>query len=130
MSIKVLKLHHANMRLQTPDQARDFYGRVLGLAPDPTFAFDPTRPNFWWNIAETGTQFHTPCAANPDGSPSSEMGIQHVALMVEDILEAKRTFDHEGIAYREAQIPGRGLQVFIHDPAGNMLEFFEQPKGA
>ncbi|MDE3074032.1 MAG: hypothetical protein KGJ86_01265 [Chloroflexota bacterium] len=51
-----------------------------------------------------------------------------MALMVEDIEEAKRTFQAEGIQYAEQQIPGRGPQLFITDPAGNMLEFMEPPR--
>ncbi|MDE3074033.1 MAG: hypothetical protein KGJ86_01270 [Chloroflexota bacterium] len=45
MPIKVLGIHHANLRLQAPEQAMDFYGRVLGLERDPSLVYDPERPN-------------------------------------------------------------------------------------
>jgi hypothetical protein len=47
--------------------------------------------------------------------------------MVEDIQETKRTFEAEGISYRESKAPGRALQIFVQDPAGNQLEFFQPP---
>jgi glyoxylase I family protein len=118
MSIKVIGLHHANVHLHDPEQSQDFYGRVLGMDADPKPEFSPERPNFWWQVGASGCQIHTPSSG---GSGS------HFALMVEDIQETKRTFEAEGISYRESKAPGRALQIFVQDPAGNQLEFFQPP---
>ena len=118
MSIKVIGLHHANVHLQTPEQTRDFYGRVLGMDADDKPEFPSDRPNFWWQTGN-GCQIHTPSHGGGSGS--------HFALMVEDIEEVKRVFDAEGITYREGKAAGRALQVFAHDPAGNQVEFFQPP---
>jgi glyoxylase I family protein len=118
MAIKVIGLQHVNVHLDNPEQNRDFYGRVLGLQSDPKFPFDPERPNYWWQVGDC--QIHTPCGGS--GGTGS-----HFALMVEDIEEAKRTFEAEGIPYREQKAPGRALQIFIKDPAGNQIEFFQPP---
>src|SRR4051794_24968808 len=114
MSIKVIGLHHANVHLQNPEQARDFYGRVLGMEADPKPVFE--RPNFWWQVGDSGCQIHTPSAGG-NGT--------HFALMVEDIQEAKRTLEAEGIAFRESKAAGRAMQLFIQDPAGNQIELFQ-----
>jgi len=120
MSIKVIGLHHANVHLQNPEQTRDFYGRILGMEPDPKPEFQADRPNFWWQTGN-GCQIHTPSSGGGAGAGT------HDALMVEDIEEVKRTFDAEGITYREGKASGRALQVFAQDPAGNQVEFFQPP---
>jgi catechol 2,3-dioxygenase-like lactoylglutathione lyase family enzyme len=117
MTIKVVGLHHANIRLQRPDQAESFYGRILGLERDPALEFDPASPSFWWNLGTSGIQFHTPCGRDP--------GINHLALLVEDILEAKRTLDAAGITYIESVNDARGIQLRTMDPAGNQIDLLE-----
>lgn len=123
MAIKILGLHHANVHLQNAEQARDFYGRILGLESDPKLKFNPERPNYWWNLGQQGTQIHSP-AFSADGQGANA---NHFALLVEDLEETKRTFTAEGIAYREQSQPGRATQIFVQDPAGNTLEFFQPP---
>ncbi|HUZ76821.1 MAG TPA: VOC family protein [Chloroflexota bacterium] len=120
MAIRVLKLHHANIRLQTQEQAADFYGRVLGLQRDPSMPFEQRRV-IWWNTAD-GSQLHTPIGEAVNTMPSGQPIGDHFALAVEDVEEAKRTLQAEGIAFDEQVLPGRGLQLFVHDPAGNLVE--------
>jgi len=43
MGIKVTGLQHANIRLQTKEQAEDFYGRILGLERDPGMPWNDER---------------------------------------------------------------------------------------
>jgi catechol 2,3-dioxygenase-like lactoylglutathione lyase family enzyme len=117
MGIKVLGLHHANVHLGSAAEAADFYGRILGMTADPTPEFPPDRPNFWWQAGQC--QIHTPSHGRGSGS--------HFALLVEDIEETKRTLEAEGIPYREQKAPGRALQVFVTDPAGNQIELFQPP---
>ncbi|HLY67175.1 MAG TPA: glyoxalase superfamily protein [Chloroflexota bacterium] len=119
MGIKVIGLHHTNVHLETPEQSRDFYGRILGMEADSKPEFSTERPNFWWQVGRSGAQIHTPSHGGGGGS--------HFALMVEDIDETKRTLDAEGIAYREQKAAGRALQIFIQDPAGNQIELFQPP---
>jgi glyoxylase I family protein len=117
MSIKVLGLHHANVHLTSPEQTKDFYGRILGMEADPTPEFPADRPNFWWQAGNC--QIHTPSHGFGSGN--------HFALMVEDIEEVRRVFKREGIEFREAKAPRRALQVFVQDPAGNQIELFQPP---
>jgi len=123
MAIKILGLHHANVHMQHPDQARDFYGRILGLGRDPKQQYNDQMPNFWWQLGDQGTQIHSPCYAGDGQGPNAN----HFALMVEDIEETCRTFKAEGISYREQKNPGRAKQIFVQDPNGNTLEFFQPP---
>ena len=124
MAIKVTGLQHANIRLQTPGQAEDFYGRVLGLERDPRMPWSEERRLMWWNIAN-GAQLHTPIGERVNATPSGRPIGPHFALAVEDVEEAKRTLEAEGIRYDEQTLPGRGLQLFVSDPAGNLVELFQ-----
>ena len=124
MPIRVKKLHHANVRLQTVEQAEDFYGRVLGLERDPSMPWSEERRIMWWNVGE-GEQLHTPIGERVNTTPSGRQIGGHFALGVEDVQEAKRTLDAEGIPYDEQTLPGRGLQLFLNDPAGNLVELFQ-----
>jgi catechol 2,3-dioxygenase-like lactoylglutathione lyase family enzyme len=124
MGIKVKTLHHTNIRVQTVDQAREFYGRVLGLEADPSMPWSDERRLIWWNVG-TGNQIHMPVGERVNTTPSGRPIGPHFALGVEDIEEAKRTLDAEGIDYDQQVLPGRGLQLFVNDPAGNLVELFQ-----
>jgi len=92
VGIKVKAMHHANVRLQTPDQAEDFYGRVLGLQRDPSMPWSDERRLMWWNIPG-GAQIHTPIGERVNQTPSGRPIGAHFALAVDDIQEAKRTLE-------------------------------------
>ena len=64
----------------------------------------------------------TPLATALDAARNA--GFDAVELRRTDF---KRCFDAEGVKYRESKAPGRALQVFAQDPAGNQLEFFQPP---
>ena len=124
MAIKIVGLQHANIRLQTQEQAQDFYGRILGLERDPGMPWSEERRLIWWNLGKNG-QLHTPIGERVNSTPSGRPIGSHFALAVADVQEAKRTLDAEGIQYDEQTLPGRGLQLFVNDPAGNLVELFQ-----
>ena len=126
MPIKVRRVGHVNVRLPSADQARDFYGRILGLEQDPTMPFTPERGLMWWNIAG-GKQIHTPIGDKVNQTPSGRAIVQHFALEVESIDEVKRVLEAEGISYDEQVLPGRtARQLFLNDPAGNLVELYQE----
>lgn len=124
MGIQVTGMQHCNVRLQTREEAEDFYGRVLGLEKDPGMPWSEDRRLIWWNLGQHG-QLHTPIGDRVNTTPSGQPIGPHFALAVRDIEEAKRTLDAEGIPYDQQTMAGRNLQLFVHDPAGNLVELFE-----
>lgn len=123
MAIKVLRLHHANVRLPdaTEDQTRDFYGRILGLTPDPNFHV----PNvFHWQAGE-GTEVHMKWGETPTRLKNGEVLPHHFALLVEDLGEAKRWLAEQKVQYWEADVADASHEIFITDPAGNVVELYE-----
>jgi catechol 2,3-dioxygenase-like lactoylglutathione lyase family enzyme len=125
VSIQVTGMQHCNVRLETKEQAEDFYGRILGLERDPSMPWSDERRLIWWNLG-THSQLHTPIGERVNSTPSGRPIGPHFALAVKDIEEAKRTLEAEGISFDEQVLPGRSLQIFINDPAGNLVEHFQE----
>jgi catechol 2,3-dioxygenase-like lactoylglutathione lyase family enzyme len=136
MPIKVLELHHHGIRIGTSDeaveQARQFYGEVLGLEADPGRPTIPGIPGFWLYVGNDqhtaqihlmGAEGMSPMARSAKEDPT----IPHVALAVEDIQEAKRELDQRGIWYWQIQglVGQYSDQVFVRDPFGNVIELHQ-----
>jgi class 3 adenylate cyclase len=129
MSIRVLGLHHHAVRVAPSpheiDRARDFYADVLGLAVDPARVSNSGTPGHWLYAGELG-QIHLIGASgrrgdDPHGIDSTE---PHVALAVADLAEARAELERRGIPFRVSGA-ARGpqyMQIFLRDPAGNLLE--------
>src|SRR5438034_11650616 len=133
MAIKVVELHHHGIRIGPSaaelTQAFAFYHDVLGLDPDPGRPHIPTIDGYWMDVGGTaqihlmGVDGQSRFAQGPDKDPSRP----HVALAVPDIQEARRELDRLGASYwvSEGVVGSRSQQIFLHDPAGNMIELHE-----
>src|SRR3989442_13024950 len=62
----------------------------------------------------------------PQG-PGKDPSLPHVALAVPDIQEARKELDRLGASYwvSEGVVGPRSQQIFLPDPAGNMIELHE-----
>jgi len=136
MPIKVLELHHHGIRIGTTpsevESGRRFYTDVLGLQPDPERPTLPGVPGFWMFV---GNDSHTssihlmgavgisPLARSAKEDPT----LPHVALAVEDIQEAKRELERQGIWFWQIQglVGDDSDQVFVEDPFGNIIELHQ-----
>jgi catechol 2,3-dioxygenase-like lactoylglutathione lyase family enzyme len=136
MPIKVLELHHHGIRIGTSDaaveQARQFYGEVLGLEADSGRPTIPGIPGFWLYVGSDqhtaqihlmGAEGMSPMARSAKEDPT----IPHVALAVEDIQEARRELDQRGIWYWQIQglVGQYSDQIFVRDPFGNVIELHQ-----
>src|SRR5207248_1016872 len=134
--IKIIELHHHGIRIgKTPeelDKARHFYTDVLGLQADPKRPALPGVPGFWMFVGnESNTaSIHlmgavgiSPLARSAREDPS----LPHVALAVEDIQEAKRELEAQGIWFWQIQglVGENSDQVFVEDPFGNIIELHQ-----
>jgi class 3 adenylate cyclase len=129
MTIRVIGLHHHAVRVAPSpheiDRARDFYAEILGLATDPARLSNSGTPGHWLYAGEHG-QIHL-IGANgrrgddPQGIDNTE---PHVALAVADLAEARAELKRRGIPFRVCGA-ARGvefMQLFLRDPAGNLIE--------
>ena len=133
MAIRVLELHHHGIRVgpteADADKALAFYRDVLGLSPDPGRPFIPTITGYWMDVGGKaqihlmGVNGQSKFAKGPGKDPSSP----HVALAVADVQEARRELDRLGVEYWVAEgiVGPQSQQIFMHDPAGNMIELHQ-----
>lgn len=120
----IVKLHHVqvNIPAASAEEARRFYGQVLGLEemPRPASLSNAGRNGAWFRVGDDG-EFHV--FFNPQPEFSAEDSSQHPAFIVEDLM-ALRTRLEAAQAPLEDAIPIGGRQrFFARDPGGNRLEF-------
>lgn len=123
--IKVRKLLHASINVANEyEGAKDFYGRILGLPVDPKRPDISGIPGQWLNVGSN--QIHVIAREQAlhglQGGRAYDIAGPHIALAVEDLDEAKRVLEQEGYGVFETRIVGGIRQVFVHDPAGNLIE--------
>ena len=131
MAIKVLELHHHGVRVnpERTHEALAFYQDVLGLSPDPGRPGIPGIPGYWMDVGGhaqihlMGVSGLSPLAKGEGRDPAAP----HVALAVRDIQEAKRELDRLGVHFWTLEsVTGPEVeQVFLQDPAGNMIELHQ-----
>ena len=125
MKINFRRLDHVQLCIPpgAEEQAREFYGGVLGLEEVEKPA--PLRKNggMWFRIADL--QLHI--GVEPPAGPSKH----HPAFEVEDARAVKAYLDGRGVRTRE-ETPVEGVTRFsLFDPFGNRIELLERtpPRG-
>jgi catechol 2,3-dioxygenase-like lactoylglutathione lyase family enzyme len=117
-------VNHVSVVARDLSESTRFYVEVLGLKPIPTpdFGF----PVQW--LEAGGQQLHLFVRA--DEPPTSA----HLAFEVDDIVAVYEQARELGIldrtfGYAIAELPGGEAQLYIRDPAGNLVEL-DHPDGA
>ena len=115
-AVKPLAVHHVSINVGDVPAALDFYTGVLGL----TVRKD--RPELgiggaWLDAG--GQQLHL---IESDSKPAPG---QHFAILVEDLPATVSELRTKGVEVGEPMSVGTGLQTFVHDPAGNMVELHQ-----
>ena len=113
-------IQHVNIVVDDLAAARHFYGELLALpaAQRPDFGF----PGLWYQVG--ATQLHITLAGEPP-----PRGLHHFALQTRDLDAIVRRLEAADVVVVRlpGAIPGAGHQAFVHDPAGNQVEF-NQPE--
>jgi catechol 2,3-dioxygenase-like lactoylglutathione lyase family enzyme len=128
--MKITRINHAAVNVHGKvDEAREFYTKLLGL---PEIAIQlpgrppvpkGTVPAFWLELG--GVQVHA-IGAPLKGEPREPTG-PHVSWYVADLDAAVAELGGRGI---EMRVMGEGRQriVWVSDPAGNTVEFQQDPQ--
>lgn len=122
----VLGAHHFSINLDSVDDARGFYGGLLGLAEieRPDFGV----PGVWFQAGSVQLHVIVP----PEGldvgnrTPTLNPIANHLAFEIDDYEGTKEKLEAEGL-----ETLGFGAhvgQLFVRDPAGNVVELI-QPGG-
>ena len=124
--VKASMIHHMNVAIDDVDRARNFYGRILGLAEIKRPAIGS--PGLWFGCGSN--ELHLSVQPDLRGG-SSGMSLQpaerpgrsggHVAFTMSGSLDdIARHLEAFGIPYARGKA---GLpQIFCEDPAGNLVE--------
>jgi catechol 2,3-dioxygenase-like lactoylglutathione lyase family enzyme len=111
-------LSHVSVVARDLDESTRFYVEVLGLEvlPTPDFGF----PVQWLGAGDR--QVHL--FERPDAAPT----YAHIALEVDDLVACYERARELGIldastfGYAVAELPGGEGQLYLRDPAGNLVE--------
>lgn len=122
--VRVKAINHVTFIVDDLEKAREFYTNVLNLEELPALEFD--YPVMFYKINEH-QQLHI---TEWEDMPSYR---GHVALQVENFAECFHRFKELGIIDigpwgKVRQLPDGTMQMFIRDPAGNLIEISD-PNG-
>ena len=109
-------MHHVSLNVADVPAAVVFYTDVLGLTSRrdrPDFGFDGA----WLDAG--GQQVHL---IKSDATPAPG---QHFALQVGDLASVVTELRGRGIEVGEPMGVGTGLQTFVTDPSGNLVELHQ-----
>jgi catechol 2,3-dioxygenase-like lactoylglutathione lyase family enzyme len=136
--IKARAINHTALRITDPKRAQDFYTKVLGLkvVPFPAMtdatrkfgasltaaAGTPAPTGGLWVEAPDGKQLHL--IAAPVASGKINPFGPHIAIEVEDIVEARRSLEGQGIEYLAAPEGMPFAQLWVLDPDGSTIELW------
>lgn len=118
--MRALGVHHVSLNVADVSAATSFYVDTLGCTERddrPDFGFGGA----WLDIG--GQQIHLIEA------PAPEDRGQHLALQVDDLARCVGELREAGIDISDPSPVGTGLQAFLHDPAGNLVELHQANAG-
>jgi class 3 adenylate cyclase len=130
MAIRVLELHHHAVRVgptsAEADVVRDFYVDVLGLGVDAGRRVGRGAPGYWLDVGDSAQVHLMGVTGRWDAEPI-DPSAPHVALAVADVTAAAAELARRGIPHRVLNGPAGpdSAQVFLHDPAGNVVELHQ-----
>ena len=114
--------HHVNVTVPRAleDEAKHFYGSVMGLIEVPKPEESRGRGGAWYQLGDT--QLHL---SLEDGL--TEISKRHICYTVSDLVQAEEKFRHAGVEILPDEQPTPGWQRFyVRDPGGNRLEIAQR----
>ncbi len=101
------------------DEARRFYGSLLGLPELPKPATLAGRGGVWFQLGDR--QLHI----GMEDAPNNAASRRHIALLVQGLDELRARLENHGVATEDdALLPGY-RRFYARDPFGNRTEFLE-----
>ena len=120
---KIAEINHVTLIVDNLEEAARFYEEEMGLEPVPAFVFD--YPTAFFRITDT-TQLHL---SEWEDSRSFR---GHLCVRVDDFSELFYRMKAQGRIDtapwgKVRRLPDGAMQLFIRDPAGNLLEITSFP---
>jgi catechol 2,3-dioxygenase-like lactoylglutathione lyase family enzyme len=121
--MRFLAIDHVQIAIPAggEDEARAFYGAVLGLVEVPKPTVLAVRGGAWFEAG--AVRIHL--GVEHDFRPAKKA---HPAIAVDDLAALRRALERAGCPVRAGESLESGERIFTEDPFGNRLEFV-QPSG-
>ena len=119
----VKRLQHTSVPM-TPggdDEARAFYGDVLGMREIPKPEGLAAMTVVWFAANEDGDEVHV----FQEETMGSNSAVQHLCLEVDDIEGYKTRLRQHGYEFRIPEEIHNRPRLFVRDPFENLLELVE-----
>jgi len=120
---RALKINHVTLIVDSLEKAAEFYQKELGLEPIPAFRFDYPVMFFKFNEEQ---QLHI---SEWKDTPSFR---GHICVQIDDFngfffrMKELNVIDIQPWG-KVRKLPDGAMQMFIRDPAGNLVEVSSQP---
>ena len=123
MKINFKRLDHVQICIPpgAEEQARDFYGRLLGLREIEKPDVLKGRGGLWFEIADI--QLHV---GAEDGTAKSK---RHPAFEVENVEQVRRYLEENGVRTRDEPRLSGVRRFSFFDPFDNRIELLERVRG-
>jgi catechol 2,3-dioxygenase-like lactoylglutathione lyase family enzyme len=128
--LKITKIEHVSINVTDIERSIDFYGRILGLTQLQTVDMGGFTITYFALPGNTRLELFDYHGKNPRGlRPESEVGLRHIAFLVEDVAQHETQLRAAGvkITLPSCELPDLGMRVLLFlDPNGVTLEFCEK----
>ena len=116
-SVQIMGLDHVQLSMpgSAEDQARAFYGGVLGMTEVANPAALVVRGGCWF----VGRGIHLHLGVEPDMRPSPKA---HIALLAGDLDTARAEFEAAGVTVTDDDSGVDFARFYVEDPFGNRIE--------
>ena len=118
MRMATLRINHVSVNATDLQASVDFYVGLLGARAIPTLDFG--FPVQWLEVGD--------CQLHLFEKPIEPTSHHHCAITVDDLepvyafAESRGAFDHGAFGHHLFRLPGDIAQLYVRDPAGNLLE--------
>jgi catechol 2,3-dioxygenase-like lactoylglutathione lyase family enzyme len=116
----VMRVQHVSVPMPpgSQEQARQFYGAVLGMREKDPPSSLAAQQLVWFDVGDGGHEVHI----FTDEAMTSNSSAQHLCLQVDSLADFRAQLaDHEIEIEETTPITNRP-RLFVHDPFGNLIE--------
>lgn len=122
---RISRVGHVALSVRDVARSVDFFTQALGM--QVTYQSDNDRAAFF----SFGTQHHDiACFQAPEGAERGEVGLNHVALVIEgglpELKALKERLEAHGVAIDDMVDHAFTKSVYFQDPDGNGMEIYAE----
>jgi catechol 2,3-dioxygenase-like lactoylglutathione lyase family enzyme len=121
----IKRLQHISIEIEAgrEDEARRFYGEVIGLKEKHRPMGLKDRPLIWYDVGDGEDEIHLiRTDKSAFAAPRKE---DHLCIEVDDIAAMRVQVTRQGVAIQETSVIDNRPRFFVTDPFGNRIELVQ-----